>query len=168
MTIEIYDQVVPVMQRMLQNLAAIVTKAEKYAEERKIEPAALLQARLAPDMFTFTRQIQIATDFTKSTPARLAGIEPPKWEDTEQTFAELQARIQRGIDYLGSFRREQFAGADTRAIEFKTPRNTMNFTGRDFLLHFALPNFYFHLTLAYALLRHNGLELGKMDFLGGK
>jgi len=166
MAIDIYDQVVPVMQRMLHNLAAILTKAEKYAEERKIDPAALLQSRLFPDMFTFTRQIQIATDFTKSTPARLAGIEPPKWEDTEQTFAELQARIQRGVDYLGSFKREQFVGGDTRAVEFKTPRGSMNFTGRDFLLNFALPNFYFHATMAYALLRHNGLDIGKPDFIG--
>jgi hypothetical protein len=166
MAIDIYEQVVPVMQRMLHNLSAILTKAEKYAEERKIDPTALLQSRLFPDMFTFTRQIQIATDFTKSTPARLAGIEPPKWDDTEKTFPELQARIQRGIDYLGSFRREQFIGAETRAVEFKTPRGSMNFNGRDFLLNFALPNFYFHATMAYALLRHNGLDLGKTDFIG--
>ena len=167
MAIEIYDQVVPVMHRMLTNLSAILQKAESYAQARKIDPSALLQGRLAPDMFTFTRQIQIASDFVKSTPARLAGIEPPKWEDKEQTFAELQARLQRALDYVGSFKREQFAGAEERAIEIKTPTRTLNFNGKDYLLNFALPNFYFHLTMAYAILRHNGLEIGKLDYIGG-
>jgi hypothetical protein len=167
MAIEIYDQVVPVMHRMLSNLSTILQKAEAYAQARKIDPPALLQARLSPDMFTFTRQVQIATDFVKSVPSRLCGIEPPKWEDKEQTFAELQARIQRGLDYIGGFKREQFAGAETREIEIKTPNRTLNFNGKDYLLNFALPNFYFHLTMAYALLRHNGLEIGKLDYLGG-
>ena len=166
MAIDIYDQVVPVMQKMLSNLSVILQKAESYAEARKIEPAALLQARLYPDMFTFTRQVQIASDFVKSTPSRLAGVEVPKWDDTEQTFAELQARIQRALDYIGGFRREQFAGAETRAIEVKTPVRTLNFDGKTYLLNFALPNFYFHLTMAFAILRHNGLEVGKLDYLG--
>jgi hypothetical protein len=166
MAIDIYDQVVPVMQRMLSNLSTILQKAESYAQARKIEPAALLQARLYPDMFTFTRQVQIASDFVKGTSARLAGVEVPKWEDNEQSFAELQARIQRSLDFIGSFRREQFAGAETRAIEFRTPVRTLNFDGKDFLLKFALPNFYFHITMAYAILRHNGVEIGKLDFLG--
>ena len=166
MAIDIYDQVVPVMQRMMTNLSAILQKAEAYAQARKIEPATLLQARLYPDMFTFTRQVQIASDFVKSTPSRLAGVEVPKWDDTEQSFAELQARIQRALDYIGGFRREQFAGAEARAIEIKTPTRTLKFDGRDYLLQFALPNFYFHLTMAYAILRHNGLELGKLDYLG--
>jgi len=167
MAIEIYDQVVPVMHRMLSNLSAILQKAEAYAQARKIDPPALLQARLAPDMFTFTRQVQIATDFVKSAPSRLTGVEPPRWEDNEQTFAELQARIQRGLDYLGGFKREQFADAETRHVEFKTPTRTLSFNGKDYLLNFVLPNFYFHLTMAYAILRHNGLELGKLDYLGG-
>ena len=167
MAIEIYDQVVPVMQRMISNMSAILQKAESYAQARKIDPPALLQARLAPDMFTFTRQVQIATDFVKSAPSRLTGVEPPRWEDNEQTFAELQARLQRALDYVGSFKREQFAGAESRAIEFKTPTRTLNFNGKDYLLNFALPNFYFHLTMAYAILRHNGLEIGKLDYLGG-
>jgi hypothetical protein len=167
MAIEIYDQVVPVMQRMLANLAAILRKAEEYAQARKIEPAALLTARLYPDMFTFTRQVQLATDFTKGAAARLAGRPVPKWEDKEQTFGELQARVQTAVDFLGGFRREDFAGGEERAIEIRLPTRTLNFTGREYLLDFALPNFYFHLTMAYALLRHNGLEIGKRDFLGG-
>jgi hypothetical protein len=167
MAIDVYDQVVPVMQRMMANLSAILQKAEGYAQARKIEPATLLQARLYPDMFTFTRQVQIASDFVKSTPSRLAGVDVPKWDDTEQSFGELQARIQRAVDYIGGFRREQFAGAETRAIEIKTPMRTLKFDGKDYLLQFALPNFYFHLTMAYAILRHNGLELGKLDYLGG-
>jgi hypothetical protein len=166
MAIDVYDQVVPVMQRMLSNLSALLQKAESYAQARKIQPEALLQARLYPDMFTFTRQVQIASDFVKATPARLAGAEVPKWEDNEQSFAELQARIQRALDFIGGFSREQFAGAETRAIEIKTPVRTLNFDGRDYLLKFALPNFYFHVTMAYAILRHNGVEIGKLDFLG--
>ena len=166
MAIEIYDQVVPVMHRMLSNLSAILQKAESYAQARKIDPSALLQARLAPDMFTFTRQVQLATDFAKATPSRLAGVEIPKWEDKEQGFAELQARIQRALDFLGGFKREQFTGAETRAIEIKTPTRTLNFNGKDYVLNYALPNFYFHLTMAYAVLRHNGLEIGKLDYLG--
>ena len=167
MTIEVYDQVVPVMQRMLTNLSSIIQKAESYAQTRKIDPDALLKARLSPDMFTLTRQVQLATDFAKGAVARLSGTEVPKWEDTEQTFAELQARIQRCLDYLGGCRRESFAGAETRAIEIKVPTRSLSFKGKDYLLHFALPNFYFHVTMAYAILRHNGLEIGKGDFLGG-
>ena len=166
MAIDIYDQVVPVMQRMLSNLSTILQKAESYAQARKIEPAALLQARLYPDMFTFTRQVQIASDFVKATPARLAGVEVPRWDDNEQSFAELQARIHRAIDFIGGFRREQFAGAEARAIEVRTPVRTLNFDGKDYLLKFALPNFYFHVTMAYAILRHNGVEIGKLDVLG--
>jgi hypothetical protein len=166
MAIDVYDQLVPVMHRMLTNLSGILQKAESYAQARRIEPNALLQARLYPDMFPLTRQVQLATDFAKGAAARLSGSEVPKWEDTEQTFAELQARIQRGRDYLGSFRRESFAGAEERAIEIKVPSRTLKFTGKEYLLSFALPNFYFHVTMAYAILRHNGLEIGKLDFLG--
>lgn len=166
MAIDVYDQLVPVMHRMLTNLSGILQKADSYAQARKIEPNALLQARLYPDMFPLTRQVQLATDFAKGAAARLSGSEVPKWEDTEQTFAELQARIQRGRDYLGSFRRESFAGAEERAIEIKVPSRTLKFTGKEYLLSFALPNFYFHVTMAYAILRHNGLEIGKLDFLG--
>lgn len=166
MAIDVYDQLVPVMHRMLTNLSGILQKAESYAQARRIEPNALLQARLYPDMFPLTRQVQLATDFAKGAAARLSGSEVPKWEDTEQTFAELQARIQRGRDYLGSFRRDSFAGAEERAIEIKVPSRTLKFTGKEYLLSFALPNFYFHVTMAYAILRHNGLEIGKLDFLG--
>jgi uncharacterized protein len=166
MAIEIYDQVVPVMQRMLKSLSGILEKAESYAQARKIEPAVLLQARLYPDMFALIRQIQIATDFTKATPARLAGLEVPSWEDNEQSFADLQARIARAQDFLSGFKREHFAGAETRQIEVKTRLRNLSFKGQDYLLSFALPNFYFHLATAYGILRHNGVEIGKVDFLG--
>jgi uncharacterized protein len=167
MAIDVYDQIVPVMHRMLTNLSTIVQKAETYAQARSIDPNALLQARLYPDMFNLIRQVQLATDFAKGAAARLSGTEVPKWEDTEQTFAELQARIQRGRDYLDGFTRESFAGAEQRSIEIKLPSRTLKFTGQEYLLSFALPNFYFHVTMAYAILRHNGLEIGKLDFMGG-
>jgi hypothetical protein len=151
MAIDVYDQIVPVMHRMLTNLSTIVQKAETYAQARSIDPNALLQARLYPDMFNLIRQVQLATDFAKG---------------AAQTFAELQARIQRGRDYLDGFTRESFAGAEQRSIEIKLPSRTLKFTGQEYLLSFALPNFYFHVTMAYAILRHNGVELGKMDYIG--
>jgi uncharacterized protein len=166
MAIDVYDQVVPVMQRMLKGLSNILEKADSYAQARNIEPAVLLQARLYPDMFTFTRQVQIATDFAKATPTRLAGLEVPKWEDNEQSFADLQGRVRRALDLLAGFKPEHFKGCETRAIEVKTRLRTLNFNGQDYLLTFALPNFYFHLATAYGILRHNGLEIGKGDFLG--
>lgn len=167
MAIDAYDQVVPVMSRMLANLDGILKKAEQYAEARKIEPATLLQARLFPDMFTLTRQVQLATDFAKGAAARLAGREVPSWEDKEQSFAELHARIQRAVDFLAGFKREHFNGCETRPIELKLRSGTLNFQGQEYLLHFALPNFYFHVTTAYAILRHHGLDIGKRDFMGG-
>lgn len=166
MAIDIYDLVVPPMTRTATNLGGFLTKGEAYARERGIDPAELLEARLAPDMFTFTRQVQIATDFCKATPARLAGIEVPKWDDTEQSFAELQARVRRAIDYLGTFQPAQFQGAETREMQLELRMGTVKFKGKAYLTDFALPNFYFHTTAAYAILRHRGVELGKRDYIG--
>ena len=166
MSFSMYDASIPPMTRMLQNLSKIIDKAVAQAETDKIDPAALLEARLAPDMFAFIRQVQIATDAAKGT-ARLAGQEPPSFPDTETTFPELQARIAKTIAFLQSIKAEQFAGSEDRHITLKAGPRTLEFNGRDFLTQFALPNFYFHLTTAYGLLRHKGIQIGKMDYLGG-
>ncbi|MSR15718.1 MAG: DUF1993 domain-containing protein [Gammaproteobacteria bacterium] len=166
MNSSIYDQVVVGFRHTLQNLAAMLEKAQQHAETNKYELSAILNARLYPDMFTCSRQIQLATDFAKGAAARLAGVEVPKWDDTEVTHDELQARIKKALDFLGTLKPEQFADAATRAIEIKTPVGAFNFTGKTFLLHWAVPNFYFHVTTAYNLLRHNGVPVAKFDFLG--
>jgi hypothetical protein len=160
-----YQASAPVFDRMLGNLAGILTKAAAWTEARKIDPAAVLNARLAPDMFALTRQVQIACDFAKGTCSRLAGIEPPKYEDTESSFAELQARIARTRQFLATFKAAQIDGSEEKAIHLKVAGQDMEFAGLNYLTGFAIPNFYFHYTIAYAILRHNGLELSKRDFL---
>jgi hypothetical protein len=150
---------------MLSSLDKILTKAEADAESRKIDPLVLVNDRLAPDMLPLTRQVQIMTDGAKGAASRLAGVEPPKWADDEKTFADLHARIAKTIAHLQTFKPAQFDGAETRAIELKFPNATLNFTGKDYFLGFVIPNFYFHYTTAYAILRHNGVPIGKMDFL---
>ena len=167
MSFSMYDASIPPMIRMLQNLSKILDKAVAQAEADKTNPAVLLEAKLAPDMFAFPRQIQIATDAAKGAAARLAGQEPPSFPDTETTFAELKARVAKTIAYLQSVKAEQIAGSEDRHITLKTGHGTLEFTGRDFLTQFALPNFYFHLTTAYGLLRHKGIQIGKLDYLGG-
>jgi len=162
-----YDLMNSIFSRMLPNLKAILSKAEADAEARKIDPQVYLQARLAPDMLPFTRQIQIATDQVKGGMGRLAGVQVPTWEDNEKTFEELRARVDKASAYLKTFKPAQFEGAETRPVELKFPNATFNFTGKDYLLNFVLPNFYFHITTAYAILRHNGVQLGKRDFIGG-
>jgi len=162
-----YDLLIPIFTRMLPNLKAILEKAQEDAEARKIDPQVFLQARLAPDMFALARQVQITTDQVKGGLARLAGVEVPKWDDNEKTFGELCARVDKALDYTKTFKPAQFDGAETRDIELKFPQATLTFKGRDYLLNFVLPNFYFHLTAAYAILRHNGVPLGKRDFVGG-
>jgi len=166
MTLTIYDAAIPVLKRGLTNLSAILAKAEASAEARKIDPAVFLASRLAPDMFPLSRQVQLVSDGAKGGAARLAGVEAPSFPDTETTFAELQERIAKTIAYLDSFRTEQFAGAEGREIVFKTPNGDFNFTGQSFLLTFVLPNSFFHVTTAYNILRHNGVDLGKFDYLG--
>ncbi|MWV17508.1 DUF1993 family protein [Pseudomonas sp. L-22-4S-12] len=166
MSLSMYQASIPVFVRMFGNLAAILDKAAVYADAKKIDPAVLLNARLAPDMHPLTRQVQIASDAAKGCAARLAGAEIPSFADSESSFAELQARIQKTLDFIQGFSPAQIDGSEEREVVIRFPGAELKFSGQDYLLHFVLPNFYFHLTTAYAILRHNGLEIGKMDFLG--
>lgn len=167
MAIEIYDQLIPVCSGMLSNLDGVLSKAEADAAERGIDPQVLLASRIAPDMWPLVRQVQVAADMAKGGASRLAGDESPKWADDEQTFADLHARVAKTLEHLKRFTPESFADAEQRTIELKFPNATLTFGGKDYLLNFVLPNFYFHCTTAYAILRHNGVRLGKRDFLGG-
>jgi hypothetical protein len=166
MTVSIYDASIPSLVRGLTNLSAILDKAAAHAAAHKFDPAVLLQARLFPDMLPLTRQIQIVCDTAKGAAGRLAAKEVPKHEDNEASIAELKARIQKTIDFVQSVTPEALAGAETRPIVLTFPTNTLNFNGLSYLTHFVLPNFYFHVSIAYALLRNNGVELGKRDYLG--
>jgi hypothetical protein len=152
---------------MLRNLSAVLTKAQAFAEANGVALVTLTDARLAPDMHPLNRQIQMASDAAKGGAARLAGSEPPSMPDVETTFPELQARIAATIAYLETLTPEQFVGREDSTIELKFPNGSMTFTGRDFLFNFSLPNFLFHVTTAYAILRNQGVPLGKMDFLAG-
>jgi hypothetical protein len=162
-----YQASVPVLARTFNNLAAILTKAEADAAARKIEPSVFIGARLAPDMHPLGRQVQIASDAAKGGVARLAGIEPPSFPDTETTFAELQERIRKTVDFVQSVKAAQIDGSEEKSITLKFPGGEVSFVGQTFLLNFTLPNVFFHVTTAYDILRHNGVALGKMDFLGG-
>lgn len=166
MAISMYQASVPVYIRTLTNLNAILEKGAAYADAKKIDPAVLINSRLAPDMFPLSRQVQIASDNAKGPAARLAGLEVPKYEDNEQTFVDLCRRIQKTVDYLKTFKPEQIDGSEERTISLPLPSKTLTFRGMPYLLNFALPNFYFHVTTAYDILRHNGVELGKTDYLG--
>lgn len=166
MSLSMYQASIPVFVRMLRNLSAILDKAVSYAEAKKIDPAIFINARLAPDMFALNRQIQIATDSVKGCAARLAGIEVPSYVDNETTFAELQARIAKTIVFLESVNATQIDGSEDHNISLKIGGQEMNFSGQQYLLYFVLPNFFFHINMAYAILRHNGIEIGKRDYLG--
>jgi len=166
MPLSMYQASIPVFVRMLGNLSAILKKAEANAEARKIDPSVYVNARLAPDMHPLSRQIQIATDGVKGCAARLAGVEIPSYPDTETTFAELEARIAKTVAFLESFTPAQIDPSDERTITLKLGPNEMSFPGPVYLLNFVTPNFYFHVTTAFAILRHNGVDIGKMDFLG--
>lgn len=166
MTISIYDLSIPVLTRGLTNLSSILDKAAAHAAGKKFEPSALLQARLFPDMFPLSRQIQIACDTAKGAAARLAGIDIPKHEDTEATLEELKQRIAKTLDFLKSVKADQMKGAEGKTIEIKTANRTLTFTGLSYLTDFVLPNFYFHESMTYALLRSGGVDVGKTDFLG--
>ena len=155
----------PVFARMLKNLSAILAKAEQQAKTKGYDPNVLLSARLAPDMFPLTRQIQIATDHAKGAVARLAGHTPEAIEDTESNFAEVQARIAKVIAIVEGYKPEQIDGSEGREVSVKIPNAELKFTGLDYVNQWAMPNFYFHVTMAYAILRANGIELGKRDFL---
>ncbi|HHN1271317.1 DUF1993 family protein [Pseudomonas aeruginosa] len=167
MSLSIYQASIPTFLRTLGNLSAILKKAAAHTEAKNIDPRIFIDARLAPDMFPLARQVQIASDAAKGAGARLAGLEVPSYADTETTFDELQARIARTVEFLEGIREEQLDGAEERNVTLKVRGQEISFNGRDFLFGFALPNFFFHVTTAYAILRHNGVELGKMDFLGG-
>lgn len=166
MSLSMYQASVPVFVRMLTNLQAILDKGAKHAEARKIDPSVFVNARLAPDMFALARQVQVATDAAKGCAARLAGVEVPSYADTEATFPELQARVARTIDFLKSLKPQQIDGSEDRTVTLKLRGKDVSFKGQPYLLGFAMPNFYFHVTTAYDILRHNGVEVGKMDFLG--
>ncbi len=167
MTISMYRASVPVFQQMLPSLSGCLRKAADHAAAKKIDPAVLIQSRLYPDMFPLVRQVQIAADFAKGTVARLAGQEPPKYDDTETTFDQLQSRIQKTLSYIGEFKPSQIDGSEERDITLTLGGQQRNFKGENYLVGFALPNFFFHTTTAYAILRHNGVELGKGDFMRG-
>lgn len=166
MSLSMYQASVPVFVRMLENLRAVLDKASAHAEVRKLDPAALIGFRLYPDMFPLSRQVQIATDMAKGAVARLAGTEPERYPDTESSFPELIARIDKTVAYIKTFTAAQIDGSEERAIVLKTPRGELRFTGQQYLLFFALPNVGFHTTTTYNILRHNGVELGKQDYLG--
>lgn len=166
MNISMYQASVPTFVRMLNNLAAILEKAAAHAEARKIDPAVLVNSRLFPDMLPLTKQVQIASDGAKGGAARLAGMEPPKFEDTETTFAELIARIRKTIAYLDTLKAGQIDGSEDRTVTLQMRGKAVTFQGMPYLLNHVLPNFYFHVTTAYDILRHSGVELGKQDFLG--
>ena len=166
MSISMYQASVPSIVRMLGNLDAILDKAAAWAEERKIDPSVLVNSRLAPDMHPLSRQIQIASDGVKGGAARLAGVETPSFPDTETTIPELKARIAKTVDFLKGLDEAKFEGSEDRTITLKFPGNELSFPGSVYLFNFVLPNFYFHMTATYAILRHNGVPVGKMDFLG--
>jgi hypothetical protein len=161
-----YTLSAPVFVRMLRNLETVLDKGAAYAAARKIDPAVLVNARLFPDMFPLSAQVRIAGDFAKGAVARLTGNEPPKYEDNEATFDDLKARIANTIAYVESFKPEQFADAATRTVTMKMRGEDKSFDGTTYLANIVLPNFYFHITTAYDILRHNGVELGKRDFIG--
>jgi uncharacterized protein len=166
MTISMHQASVPVMVRMLTNLKGILAKAAAHAKDRKIDEAVLLGARLYPDMFPLTRQVQVASDFARRTAARLAGREPLALEDNEKTFDELIARLDRSIEYARSIPAREIDGSEAREIVFPVRGEPKKVTGLTYLCNFALPNFFFHVTTAYAILRHNGVEIGKTDYIG--
>ena len=165
MSVSMHAIAVPSFQKHLHALDGIIDKAIAYAGARKIEPPTLLHARLYPDMFSFVRQVQAACDFAKAGTARLANIDVPSHPDTETTFEDLKARIAKTLEFVASVAPEQMTGSEERSFTIKVGPNDMTFTGKDYLLHFALPNFYFHCTTAYGILRHNGLDIGKRDFM---
>ncbi len=166
MTISMYQASVPVFTRMLNNLATILEKAAAHAEAKKIDPAVFINARLYPDMLPLARQIMIASDTAKGGAARLAGVEPPSYEDNETSFPELIERLRKTIAYLNTLKPGQIDGSEKKTITLKTRNDTLTFEGMTFLLNRALPNLYFHVSTAYAILRHNGVDIGKKDYLG--
>jgi hypothetical protein len=166
MSISMYHASAPRFANTLKNLSAILDKAAAHCEAKKIDPAVLLQSRLYPDMFPLLRQVQIASDNAKGAVARLAGVDVPKYEDTEETIADLKQRLAKTIDFVGSFKPAQIDGSEEKDIHLKLGKMEVTWKGMQYLLGFAWPNFYFHAVTAYDILRHNGVEIGKRDFIG--
>jgi hypothetical protein len=166
MTLSMYSASVPVFARMLKNLLAIFEKAEAYAAENGIDLQSFVETRLAEDMHPLRNQVQIATDGAKGVPSRLAGKPVPSWPDDEITWADLKVRLQKGIDYLATFSPDDFAGADDRPVTLTLGGKDVEVRGDDYLLNRGLPNFFFHITTAYDILRHKGVPIGKRDYLG--
>jgi hypothetical protein len=166
MTISMYQASVPVCVRTLTNLANVLKKGEQFADTKKIKPEVLLNSRIAVDMYPLVKQVQIASDTSKGMAARLAGIDNPKFEDNEQTFADLHTRINRTIEFLNTIKPGQIDGTEEKTIVLKFGPNETRYSGINYLLGFVLPNLGFHVTTAYNILRHHGVELGKRDYLG--
>jgi uncharacterized protein len=166
MTISMYQVSVPTLIRSLDNLVAILAHGAAYAEVKKIDPAVLIASRLYPDMFPLGRQVQIASDVARRGIARLAGLEAPKMEDNETTFAQFSDRLHNTTTYLKTFTPDQIDGSEEKLISLPVGKDTMTFEGMPYILYFVLPNVHFHVTTAYNILRHCGVEVGKMDFLG--
>ncbi len=167
MTMSMYNALVPGLSNTLQALSAVLAKGAAHCEARKIDPNALLQSRVFPDMFPLTRQVQIACDMAKGGVARLAGVDNPKFDDSETTFEQLQDRIARTLAFMHSVSPDQIDGSEAKVITLPLPSRTLEFTGQQYLTTFVIPNVYFHATTAYNLLRQGGVDIGKRDFLGG-
>jgi uncharacterized protein len=167
MTTSLYGTSIPVFKQMLGGLSGVLSKAQAHAEARKIEPGVLLQSRLFPDMFSLVRQVCIACDFAKGVSARLAGVDVPVYEDNEVSFADLQARIDKTLAFISSIAPDRFEGSATREVvtQAGTPKEK-RFLGTSYLVNYGLPHFFFHVTTAYNILRHNGVEVGKKDYIG--
>jgi hypothetical protein len=166
MAITLFQTSIPIFAKYMHNLSALLEKGAADAKARNYAPEVLIEARLAPDMHKLSRQVQIASDMVKNGAARLAGIEPPSFADTETSFEELQARIAKTLTFLATITESQLDGADTRQIVLKFPGREMSFSGASYLLEFVLPNLFFHVTTAYNILRHNGVVIGKRDYMG--
>jgi hypothetical protein len=166
MSLSMYQASVPVFTRMLTNLSVILTKAEAHATARKIEPEVLLGMRLYPDMLSLVQQVRLSSDFAKGAAARLAGREIPSYPDEEASFEELQQRIRKTLEFIKGVKATEIDSSEQREIKLTIAGQLLTLAGQDYLLFFALPNFYFHVTTAYAILRHGGLEIGKRDFIG--
>jgi len=167
MAMSMYQASIPQLTKMLNNLANILKKGEEFAKAKNMDSAVLVGGRLAPDMFPLAKQVQIACDQVKNGMARLAGVEPPKFDDQESTFAELQERIAKTLTFANSIKPEQVDGTEAKEIKFSIKEWNFEFVGEQYLLTWIIPNFYFHIATAYNILRHNGVEIGKSDYLGG-
>ena len=168
MALSMYQASIPQLKKMLTNLSNILKKGEEFARAKNIDASVLVNDRLAPDMFPLSKQVQIACDQVKNGMARLAGVEPPKFDDHETTFAQLQERIAKTIAFADSITPAQIDGTEAKEITFSIKEWKFEFVGQQYLLTWIIPNFYFHVTTAYNILRHNGVEIGKSDYLGGE